>query len=251
MPPGLSSGCRWRASTRHLSRSRPIDSISGSAFSIALTAPPARQCGCGSSACPARPLTRRTPVVAPRQAAQASKPVGSAADAGVGGDAVHDRRPAARAKRFFVGVAAEDDVAAQRHACPVQALEGEDQRGQPALHVVGAATVEPAIAKLRREWVAGPAVRRRCRDCVDVAVEEQGATPSRPGHAGGQLRATAKSRPAGILNGWSGPMGSGSQRSAIAPRPCRRRSGCAASVPRHGVDRRPLVPLCRRRSARR
>ena len=46
-------------------------------FSIAFTAPPSRQCGCVSSACPGRPSTVTTGVSEPRLHVHTSNPVGS------------------------------------------------------------------------------------------------------------------------------------------------------------------------------
>ena len=74
--PGASSG--WSPS-RSPQRSRSARTASSTTvvFSIAFTAPPSRQSGCGISACPGRPCTVTVGLSTPRQAIQGSKPVAS------------------------------------------------------------------------------------------------------------------------------------------------------------------------------
>ena len=79
MSPGASSGWTWSGRAFHSSRSAPIPLTTATSFSIALTAPPSRQSGCGISAWPARPATVIVGVTVPRQLTQASKSVASAA----------------------------------------------------------------------------------------------------------------------------------------------------------------------------
>ena len=98
-----------RAAGRTASSTTPI-------FSIALTAPPARQCGWRISAWPGRPSTVMTGVSEPRQATQTSKRRRLRDDAGVGPHAVAHGRDAAGARGLLVGDGADDDVAGQPHA---------------------------------------------------------------------------------------------------------------------------------------
>ena len=50
MSPGARSGWTWSGRAFHSSRSAPMPSSTATSFSIALTAPPSRQSGCGISA---------------------------------------------------------------------------------------------------------------------------------------------------------------------------------------------------------
>jgi MFS family permease len=77
MSPGARHQCRLSARPRHSARRASIAPSTIAAFSIAFTAPPSRQCGCGISAWPARPSTVISGITVPRQQTQASKAVGS------------------------------------------------------------------------------------------------------------------------------------------------------------------------------
>ncbi len=110
------------------------------------------------------------------------------ADARVGPHAVLHAGDAARAGRLLVGVRADDEVAAQPHAEPRQRLGGEHHAADAALHVARAAAVEVAVADLGAPRIARPAVDRRGRDDVDVAVQHQRPAAAGAGERRGELR---------------------------------------------------------------
>ncbi len=80
-----------------------------------------------------------------------------------------------------------DDVAGQTDALAVQRLQGDDQAGDPALHVVGAATEEVAVSLRQDERVAEPLVARLHVHRVDVAVEQDAAAAAGAAEDGGEL----------------------------------------------------------------
>ncbi len=70
----------------------------------------------------------------------------------------------------------------------MQCLQGDDQAGDPALHVVGAAAEEVAVALGEDERLAEPLLPRLHIDGVDVAVEQDAAAAAGAGEDGGELR---------------------------------------------------------------
>ena len=106
------------------------------------------------------------------------------------GEALHDR-PAPHARRLLVGDRGEDDLAGQRHAGVAERLEGDDQGRKAALHVVGAASEQQAVALGEHERVAVPLLARLHVDGVDVAGKQQAARRARggvvEGRCGGRL----------------------------------------------------------------
>ena len=128
-----------------------------------------------------------------RQRAAAGDPgveaSGFGADAGVGLHAVGDAGEATGARRLLVGVGTEDDVAGEADAGAGQALEGDHQGGDAALHVAHAAGVQAAVASRQRERVVGPLVARLDVHGVDVTVEEQAAPAARAAQPRSELRA--------------------------------------------------------------
>ena len=102
----------------------------------------------------------------------------------------------ADADRLLVGDGALDDPAGPARAS--QGLDGDHLRGQAALHVGGAAAVDPAVAQLPAEGVRGPVVADR--DDVVVAVEMDGrpvrrSRASRAGSGAAGLRRAARACP--------------------------------------------------------
>ena len=118
-------------------------------------------------------------------------------DPAVGGHPVGDRGERARAGRLLVGDRVDDQIATQRYVQAAQHLRGEHHRRHAALHVAGAAAVEPAIAHPGVERVARPLLARLGPDHVDVAVEEHAAPAAGPRRAGYELGAATK-----VIPGW-------------------------------------------------
>ena len=211
MSPGLRYGCFLSPRDRQSSRRVRMPCITSMAFSIALTAPPSRQPGCTISAWPARPST----VIGRVDGAATGDPgieLGRfAAETGVGPHAVVDAGVGAGAARLFVGVGAEDDVAGQAYAEPMQDGEREELIGDAALHVAG--------CRGRRGGRRAPRARngslvQRSRGSAETAsmwpLSEEAATAALTGQADGELRPAAEVEV--VAAGAGGPS-----RSAPAP----------------------------------
>jgi hypothetical protein len=87
---------------------------------------------------------------------------------------------------LFVGHRGDDEVAPERRAGSGQRLGGRHARGQASLHVVGAATVQPAVPDLAGEWLRHPGHIDR----VQVRIQHQTASPSCAGEPRGNAGAT-------------------------------------------------------------
>ena len=133
----------------------------------------------------------------PRQATQVSNPVGSAQMPASAFDAAGDGGHAAGARRLLVGDRAPDDVALGLHTEPAQRLERHQHRAQAALHVAGAAPVEPAVAHVGLEGIRRPAIDGLRRDGVDVAQQKEAAAGPVAAQSRGQLRPAAKAQSVG------------------------------------------------------
>src|SRR5262249_30479942 len=79
------------------------------------------------------------------------------------------------------------DLAAQGHARALEGEGGEDARGDAGLHVEDAVAEDVAVGDPRRERIARPPAGQGID--VDVAVQHDGAPPSRPGEPGYRLLA--------------------------------------------------------------
>src|SRR5262245_2150356 len=77
----------------------------------------------------------------------------------------------------------------------MQDLAGEDHRGDPALHVARAPTVEHVVSDFGRERVARPSLKRLRRNGVDVTVQEQRLPASDTGKARNKLRPPLEAQP--------------------------------------------------------
>ncbi len=172
-------------------------------------------------------------------------------DPRVGPDAVCDRGDAAGAGRFLVGDRVHEQIAVEPDAESRQRLGRERHRRDAALHVHGAAAVEPPLAHDRRERIARPALARLDRDHVDVAVQEQAAAASAAWKARDELRAVPRSRGraarAGCPRRPPEPAPRGRPRRRARPADLR---DSAATPPRRGPDRPARAQSCRTGSDR-
>jgi hypothetical protein len=109
-------------------------------------------------------------------------------DAAVRAQAAGGDRQRARAGRLLVGYRVDDQVAAQRHVECAQHLGREQHARDPALHVAGAAPVDPAGTDVGRERRARPTIDRLGRHDVDMTVEQERATAAGTGGRRHQLR---------------------------------------------------------------
>ncbi len=87
------------------------------------------------------------------------------------------------------------EVAGERDLQLGERLRGDHHRGDPALHVAGAAAVDVPVSDLGLERVARPLVDRLGRDRVDVAVEEQAPPGSSAGEASDELGPALEAHP--------------------------------------------------------
>ena len=98
---------------------------------------------------------------------------------GVGAVAARDRGVRPHGARLLVGHRLDDHVALEPDARRPEHLEREDRRADAALHVDGAAAVDPPVADVRREGRRRPGRRVARAHDVDVAVHDE-----RPAAAG-------------------------------------------------------------------
>ena len=187
------------AAIAHARRSDAIASSTTAAFSIALTAPPRRQSGWRTSACPGRPGTADHAVVRTSARDPGLKAGRLGHDAGVGPQAALDQRGAARTRGLLVGVGRDQQIAVERDPERGQRLDREHHRRDPALHVARAAPVHAPVAHGRDERIARPLRTRLRGHDVDMPVEHQrppAAAPRVARSAAGGPRRTARAEPA-------------------------------------------------------
>ena len=159
------------------------------AFSIALTAPPSRQCGWQQLGVARAPLDRDRRVDGAAAGDPDVEAGGLRDDARVGAHAVRHAGDPAGAGRLLVGDRVHEQVARQADAERGERLGCQHHRCDAALHVAGAAAVELSVAHHRGVRIARPALLGLARDDVDVAVEQQAAPAARACEARQQLRA--------------------------------------------------------------
>ena len=191
-----------------------------------------------------------TPYSEPRQATQVRKSVGSVT---IPASARSPRRTSA------VPPAPEDSssvlVATIRSPASVMpaardGLGGERHRRHAALHVAGAAPVEPAVADLGGERVAGPLGLGLARDDVDVAVEQQAAAAAGAAQRRDELGAPGEVQPLGHQRRARQLAGVGLEQVDLRARRAQaRRRGAPAAPPPRAADRRPRARWCRTRPA--
>ena len=91
----------------------------------------------------------------------------------VGRVAAQDRRQRAGAAVLLADDAGDARASAQAHAGIAHGLEREERAAEAALHVDGAAAVDPAVLDGRVPWRRRPCRRVADGHDVDVAVQEQ------------------------------------------------------------------------------